>query len=104
MSSKGLIRCKTPIGWSATDSQHFERDASPFPPRPEGASGRVRAGWCWRFPPACPAGSGGPRQGNELDRRKYLGECRLGKFVSATPRTPPARRETKAAPDPVVAW
>jgi hypothetical protein len=64
--------------------------------RRRGSAGVATPGLALRFPPACPAGSGGPRQGDELDRRKCLGPCRLGKFVSATPLTPPARRETKA--------
>src|SRR5262249_35149972 len=37
------------------------------------------------------------RCGNELYRRNRLGLCRLGKFVSVTPHTPPGTGETKAA-------
>jgi hypothetical protein len=38
-------------------------------------------------------------EGDELFRRKWLGPCRFGKFVSATPRTPPRagkRKPTRA--------
>ena len=38
------------------------------------------------------------RCGNELSCRKCLGPCPLGKFVSATPRTPLRRGQTIATP------